>query len=187
MPALRRIEGDGCNCDDPGLKGALIGAPIGAAVGALNAFVAATTARVAALPATVQAGNATVFARIAEAGAKIDAARALLLRDAATADDALPGTTFTRLEKATRSRNLAFAIQQCREAVNTLYQASGGSGVYLSGDMQRWWRDVNAASQHVAFTWDLAAVSYGRAVAGLEALAGPGAGKPGPGAAAAGK
>lgn len=28
------IEGDRCNCDDPGLKGALIGMPIGAAVGA---------------------------------------------------------------------------------------------------------------------------------------------------------
>ncbi|RWW95426.1 MULTISPECIES: acyl-CoA dehydrogenase family protein [Paenarthrobacter] len=165
----------------------LAGAPIGAAMGALNAFVEATTNRVAALPPVAQAGNATAFARIAEAGAKIDAARALLLRDAATADDALPGTTFTRLEKATRSRNLAFAIQQCRDAANTLYQASGGSGVYLSGEMQRWWRDVNAASQHVAFTWDLAAVAYGRAVAGLEALGGPGAAKPGPGAAAAGK
>lgn len=165
----------------------LAGAPIGAAMGALNAFVEATTNRLAALPPAVQAGNATAFARIAEAGAKIDAARALLLRDAAAADDALPGTTFTRLEKATRSRNLAFAIQQCRDAANTLYQASGGSGVYLSGEMQRWWRDVNAASQHVAFTWDLAAVAYGRAVSGLEALGGPGAAKPGPGAAAAGK
>lgn len=165
----------------------LAGAPIGAAMGALNAFVEATTNRVAALPPAVQAGNATAFARIAEAGAKIDAARALLLRDAAAADDALPGTTFTRLEKATRSRNLAFAVQQCRDAANTLYQASGGSGVYLSGEMQRWWRDVNAASQHVAFTWDLAAVAYGRAVSGLEALGGPGAPKPGPGTAAAGK
>jgi 3-hydroxy-9,10-secoandrosta-1,3,5(10)-triene-9,17-dione monooxygenase len=165
----------------------LAGAPIGAAMGALNAFVEATTNRVAALPPAVQAGNATAFARIAEAGAKIDAARALLLRDAAAADDALPGTTFTRLEKATRSRNLAFAIQQCRDAANTLYQASGGSGVYLSCEMQRWWRVVNAASQHVAFTWDLAAVAYGRAVSGLEALGGPGAAKPGPGAAAAGK
>jgi len=29
------IEGDGCNCDDPGLKGALIGAPIGAIVGGI--------------------------------------------------------------------------------------------------------------------------------------------------------
>jgi hypothetical protein len=29
------IEGDRCGCDDPGLKGALIGAPIGAATGAI--------------------------------------------------------------------------------------------------------------------------------------------------------
>lgn len=165
----------------------LAGAPIGAALGALNAFVDATAARVATLPPAVQAANATAFARIAQASAQIDAARALLLRDATAADEAPPGSTFTPLEKATRSRNLAFAVQQCRDAVNTLYQASGGSGVYLSGAMQRWWRDVNAASQHVAFTWDLAAVAYGRAAAGLEAMGGPGASKPGPGVAAAGK
>lgn len=29
------IEGDSCNCDDPGLMGALIGAPIGAVVGGI--------------------------------------------------------------------------------------------------------------------------------------------------------
>jgi hypothetical protein len=29
------IEGDGCHCDDPGLKGALIGAPIGAVTGGI--------------------------------------------------------------------------------------------------------------------------------------------------------
>jgi len=29
------IEGDRCHCDDPGLKGAVIGAPIGAVVGAI--------------------------------------------------------------------------------------------------------------------------------------------------------
>jgi hypothetical protein len=29
------IEGDRCHCDDPGLKGALIGAPIGAAAGGI--------------------------------------------------------------------------------------------------------------------------------------------------------
>lgn len=165
----------------------LAGAPIGAAVGALNALVQSTTARVAGLPPAAQASNATAFARIAQASAQIAAARALLLSDAAAADEARKGATFTLAEKAARSRNLAFAIQQCREAVNTLYQASGGSGVYLSGEMQRWWRDVNAASQHVAFTWDLAAVAYGRAACGLAALGGPGASKPGPGTAAAGK
>jgi hypothetical protein len=30
-----RLEGDRCNCDDPGLMGALVGAPIGAVVGAV--------------------------------------------------------------------------------------------------------------------------------------------------------
>jgi hypothetical protein len=29
------IEGDRCHCDDPGLKGALIGMPIGAAAGSV--------------------------------------------------------------------------------------------------------------------------------------------------------
>ena len=29
------IEGDRCHCDDPGLKGALIGAPVGAAAGGI--------------------------------------------------------------------------------------------------------------------------------------------------------
>ena len=29
------IEGDGCHCDDPGLKGALIGAPVGTVAGAI--------------------------------------------------------------------------------------------------------------------------------------------------------
>ena len=32
------IEGDRCNCDDPGLKGALIGMPIGAAVGGVLGY-----------------------------------------------------------------------------------------------------------------------------------------------------
>ena len=32
------IEGDRCECDDPGLVGALIGAPVGATVGAILGF-----------------------------------------------------------------------------------------------------------------------------------------------------
>lgn len=156
----------------------LAGAPLGAARGALKAFTAATEKRVSGLPAVAQAGNGPAFVRLAQASAQIDSAFALLLRDAAEADDALPGSTFTDLQKAARSRNLAFAVQQCRDAVNTLYEASGGSGVYLSGAMQRLWRDVNAASQHVAFTWDLAGMAFGRAAVGLAP-----AGRPGPGTA----
>lgn len=32
------IEGDRCNCDDPGLKGALIGGPVGAAAGGILGY-----------------------------------------------------------------------------------------------------------------------------------------------------
>jgi len=33
------IEGDRCNCDDPGLKGALIGMPIGTAAAAITTWI----------------------------------------------------------------------------------------------------------------------------------------------------
>jgi len=36
------IEGDSCNCDDPGLQGALIGAPIGLVLGAIAGVVLAS-------------------------------------------------------------------------------------------------------------------------------------------------
>ena len=145
----------------------LAGAPLGAARGALAAFTTATTKRIAGLPPLAQASNGPALARLARAAAQIDAATSLLRGDAAAADQALPGTIFDQVEKARRARNLAFAVQQCRDAVNLLFEASGGSAVFSTGPMQRWWRDVNAAASHVAFTWDLASVAYGRAVTGI--------------------
>ena len=150
----------------------LTGAAFGAARGAIGAYVAATSSRLANLPPIQQAANGTALARLAKAAAQVDAATSLILDDASAADTAPDGTTFDDVEKARRHRNVAFAVQQCREAVGTLYEASGGSGVYLSAPMQRWWRDVNAAASHVAFSWDLASVAYGRAVTGIGADAG---------------
>jgi len=34
-----KIEGSGCQCDDPGLKGAMIGAPVGAIAGGVLAWI----------------------------------------------------------------------------------------------------------------------------------------------------
>ena len=162
----------------------LAGAPLGAARGALAVFAEATGTRVGALPPIAQAGNGPALVRLARAAAMVDAAAALLLGDAAAVDEARPGTSFDALERARRARNLAFAVQQSREAVNCLFEASGGSAVFDSGAMQRWWRDVNASASHVAFTWDLAAVAYGRAAIKLETPARDGQ-APGPRTAAA--
>lgn len=160
----------------------LAGAPIGAARAAIASFTEATKRRIQPLPPIAQASNGPALVRLARAAAQLDSSTTLLLADAEAADSAQPGTTFDPLEKAKRHRNLAFAVQQARDAVNLLYEASGGSGVYQSGEIQRWWRDVNASSSHVAFTWDLASVGYGRAALGLSQSA-QGAQASGPGVA----
>jgi hypothetical protein len=36
------IEGTSCNCDDPGLRGAIVGAPIGLVLGAIGGVVLAS-------------------------------------------------------------------------------------------------------------------------------------------------
>ncbi|MER5182543.1 acyl-CoA dehydrogenase family protein [Streptomyces sp. NPDC002896] len=156
----------------------LPGAAVGAGRAALEVFTISTRRRLEGLPPIAQASNGTALARIAKAASQIDAATYLLLHHAEEADKAPARPVFDTVAKARRQRDLAFAVQQVREAVNTLYEASGGSGVYESGAIQRWWRDVNTAAEHVAFTWDLASVAFGRAAVGL----GPGEGpKPGPG------
>lgn len=145
----------------------LSGAALGGARGALDAFTRVTASRLAHLPAIGQVANGAALQRLATAAVQVEAAYALLHADATAADMAPVGSTIDELERARRQRNLAYAVQQCRQAVNELYEGSGGSGVYLSGAMQRWWRDVNAAAQHIAFTWDLSSVGYGRAAVGL--------------------
>lgn len=155
----------------------LAGAALGAARGALAVFTSATEKRLSGLNEVAQAGNGTALARLAKAGAQIDAAEALLLKDTTEADTADESATFDALTRARRSRDLAYAVQELRAAVNTLYEASGGSGVYSSEPMQRWWRDVNTAAEHVAFTWDLASVAFGRAAVGLNGVSGPGPGR----------
>jgi len=154
----------------------LVGAVVGAARGALDEFTAATARRLAPLAPLQQASNGPALVRLAKAAAQVDAMSSLLRADALESDDAPEGRVLTPLDRARRSRNLAFAAQQLRASVNELYESAGGSGVYQTAPIQRWWRDVNAAASHVAFTWDLASVAYGRAVTGVAAVTGSGTG-----------
>lgn len=152
----------------------LVGTVVGAARGALAEFTANTTRRVSALPPIAQAANGPALVRLAKAAAQIDAMSNLLRQDALESDNAPEGTVFSNLDRTRRSRNLAFAAQQLRAAVNELYESAGGTGVYLTSAIQRWWRDVNTAASHVAFTWDLASVAYAREVTGISAFSGTG-------------
>ena len=64
-------------------------------------------------------------------------------------------------------RNAGYSANQCRYAVTRLFEGSGGSAIYDSVDLQRIWRDANAAAAHNAFMRDKLDPAFGRAMLGL--------------------
>ncbi|HEX5370998.1 MAG TPA: oxidoreductase, partial [Dehalococcoidia bacterium] len=150
----------------------LPGAELGIARAAVQAFEERCRTRLASSSPRLQAEQAATLTRLARAGAAVDAARALLISDAKYFCS-IPAAQATALDRARCRRDVSFATQMCREAVNSMYEASGGSGVYLKSDLQRLWRDGNVAAAHHGLMWDAHGLAYGRMVAGLDALPDP--------------
>ena len=53
---------------------------------------------------------------------------------------------------------------------NSLFEASGGSNIYETKDMQRLWRDATSPATHHGLMWDIHGLAYGRAAAGLSIM-----------------
>ncbi|MHC2461082.1 acyl-CoA dehydrogenase family protein [Bradyrhizobium embrapense] len=106
--------------------------------------------------------------KIAEASAKIDAARLIMrtncvdvLAEVRRGD--IPGIAAkTRLR-----RDGAFAVNLCTEAASLLFAASGARSLFTSGALQRQFRDAHAVNSHFAFNFDAAGTNYGRVALGL--------------------
>ena len=145
----------------------IIGAPLGMARGALATYSEALTKKLAGAPDLLVAEQGATLSRLAEVAAGVDAAYALVLEDARRVDGVDGGQMLTPLEQARIPRDWAHAAQTSRYAVTRLFECSGGSGIYDSSELQRVWRDVNSAAQHVAFTWDTTMTGFGRAMLGL--------------------
>jgi alkylation response protein AidB-like acyl-CoA dehydrogenase len=145
----------------------LVGAPLGIAKGALQAFSEGLKTSVSKLTGEALAAQAATFARLAVAAADVDAAYALVLEDAGRVDAAGGSQSLSSVERARLARDWAYAAQTSRHAVNRLFEAYGGGGVYDSSELQRVWRDANSAAQHFAFTWDSAMSNFGRVALGL--------------------
>jgi 3-hydroxy-9,10-secoandrosta-1,3,5(10)-triene-9,17-dione monooxygenase len=113
----------------------------------------------------------TAQARIAEAGAEIDAAEALLLRDC---DDAMrlaaTRTPPSLIQRARWRRNNAFAGQLCLRAVERLHPLAGARGLGQDSLFQLAWRDIHAAVSQITMAWDIQAVNAGRIQLGLPSM-----------------
>jgi 3-hydroxy-9,10-secoandrosta-1,3,5(10)-triene-9,17-dione monooxygenase len=93
--------------------------------------------------------------RVARAGAQIDAARLSIRADCLEAERiAHEGRAPTLEEKLRVKRNVAWAMEQCTEAVDSLHALAGANGIYDRYPIQRLFRDQHALSAHIGFSWD---------------------------------
>jgi 3-hydroxy-9,10-secoandrosta-1,3,5(10)-triene-9,17-dione monooxygenase len=153
----------------PVLALALTPAALGAAELAFESFTARLPGReVAFTQREKQIEMSVTHLQVAEARTKIDVAR-LLLHHCADAIEAAAarGEEMAFLKRARVRMDCAHAVRRCVEAIETLYLASGGSGIGESNPTQRAWRDVHAIAMHGFLNLQTNQEMYGRVLLGL--------------------
>src|SRR4051812_3080884 len=106
--------------------------------------------------------------KIAEASAKIDAARLIMRSTCIEAMAQVRRGYIPDIAGKTKSRrDGAFAVNLCTDAVSLLFAASGARGLFTTGVLQRQFRDAHAINSHIAFNFDAAGTNYGRVALGL--------------------
>jgi 3-hydroxy-9,10-secoandrosta-1,3,5(10)-triene-9,17-dione monooxygenase len=103
-----------------------------------------------------------VQVKLAKARCLVDSARYLMRESAIAFQDFAEKASVPDLETKLRYRaQNAFAVAQAREAVETLWSFYGANAIYTRDPLQRYLRDVQAASQHFSFNFDIAGSAYG--------------------------
>jgi len=141
----------------------LSGAALGNAQACLDDYVEIARHRASTYNRAKIGDLPTTQIKIAEASAKIDAARLIMRRTCIDAmADAQRGEVPLLAEKTRYRRDGAYAVGLCTEAVSLLFSASGARGLYTTGALQRQFRDAHAINAHIAFSFDAAGTNYGR-------------------------
>ena len=136
---------------------------LGAAEGAYEHVVNGFRTRVGTYTGARVSDFQAVQIRVARARALIDGARHLMRESARVFQEqpSLPVEEKLRL----RAQN-AFAVHQCHEAVETLWQCYGANAIYSRDPLQRFQRDLQAMKQHFSFNFDIAGAAFGTVALG---------------------
>jgi 3-hydroxy-9,10-secoandrosta-1,3,5(10)-triene-9,17-dione monooxygenase len=146
----------------------LSGAALGNAQACLDDYVGNARHRASTYNRTKLGDLQTTQIKVAEASAKIDAARLIMRRSCIEAmADARRGYIPTMAEKVKYRRDGAYSVNLCTEAASLLFAASGARGLYMAGTLQRQFRDAHAINAHIAFNFDAAGTNYGRVMLDL--------------------
>ena len=143
----------------------LVGPMIGIAQGMIDEF----TARLEGTSGPGRtADSPAVHTRLAQASAETDAALTVMQQDIREIlRKGEEGESFTPLERARFRRDKAFTVQICQQAVNRLFDISGGHGIFDSTPLQRFHRDAQAVAHRDGLVMDLGGRDYGRVALGL--------------------
>ena len=115
------------------------------------------------------ADSPAVHLRLSQASAELDAGGALMDRDVhEILRKANEGDRFTPLERARFRRDKAFITQLCLQAVNRLFDLSGGHALFDSAPLQRFHRDAHAVAHRDGLIMDLGGQQFGRVALGLD-------------------
>ena len=141
----------------------LSGVMLGCARGAYEITVEAARKRSGTTTGSPVGAAQTVQIKVAEAGARIDAAELVMRRSCEHAMKvAQSGAEPALADKLRYRRDAAFSVRLCLEAVDIMMGVAGSSGLYLSGRMQRLFRDAHAANAHVMFSPDMQGALFGQ-------------------------
>jgi 3-hydroxy-9,10-secoandrosta-1,3,5(10)-triene-9,17-dione monooxygenase len=146
----------------------LSGVALGNAQACLDDYVEVAQHRASTYNRTKLGDLQSTQIKIADASAKIDAAR-LVMRSACieAMAEAQRGNIPDIATKTRYRRDGAFSVNLCTEAVSMLFAASGARGLFMTGVLQRQFRDAHAINSHIAFNFDAAGTNYGRVALGL--------------------
>ncbi len=144
----------------------LVAPMIGVARGMAEEFIAKLTGTTGA---GRTADSAAIHLRLSQACAEADAAQALMDLDVAEIlRKGREGEPFNALERARFRRDKAFCTQLGLQAVNRLFDLSGGHALFESEPMQRLHRDAQAIAHRDGLIMDLGGQQYGRVALGLQ-------------------
>jgi len=147
----------------------LAAAGVGNAQAALELTVEAVKERSTSYTAARMRDFQAVQLRVARAGAQIDAARLICRADCFEAQHAAEDGRLMAMEDKLRCRrNVAYAMELCTEAVDSLHAMAGANGIYDRYPIQRLFRDQHSLAAHIGFSWDAQGSPWGLVALGGE-------------------
>jgi alkylation response protein AidB-like acyl-CoA dehydrogenase len=126
------------------------GVAMGIARGTLDAFIELARDKIPRGARHTLRDNQVIQSQVAQAEAKLAAARALLLSSLAATERALGRHPHLTLDQRMTIRLAAtFAIHQARDAVDTAYHAAGATAIFEENPFERRFRDIHSVSQQL--------------------------------------